>query len=90
MAAKEISLRIEALLCEVNSAMYGKSDDILLNPYEEIVSAIEHRISQEKLEKFRLYYQVASGQSLQELIDENYDLELLLNDLRDLIKYNYL
>ena len=85
MTAKNISLRIEALLCSVNQSMYQKSDEILLNPYEEIVSALQYRVPQEKLDKFRLFYKAISGRNLQELIDNNYDVKQLLSDLQKVL-----
>ena len=84
MSAKEYSLLIEHLLCSVNSSICGKSDDILLNPYEEIISAIEHRVPQEKLDKFKLLYQGIKGQKLQNLIDENYNIDLFLKHLKEI------
>lgn len=88
MSAKTISLRIEALLCKVNESMREKSDEILLNPYEEIISALQYRVSQEKLDKFKLWYQAISGYKLQELIDHNYDIEQLINNLRHVVENN--
>lgn len=88
MSAKTISLRIEALLCKVNESMREKSDEILLNPYEEIISALQYRVSQEKLDKFKLWYQAISGYNLQELIDHNYDIEQLINNLRHVVENN--
>ena len=85
MSVKNYALRIEALLCEINGSMYQKSDEILSDPYEVIVSAIEFRVSQTDFEKFKMGYQAISGQSLQKLIEENYDVEKLLKDLRNLI-----
>ena len=54
MSAKEYSLRIELLLRKINSNYCEKSDEILLNPYNEIVSALQYYVSQEKLDKFKL------------------------------------
>ena len=88
MSAKTISLRIESLLCKVNESMREKSDEILLNPYEEIISALQYRVSQEKLDKFKLWYQAISGYKLQELIDHNYDIEQLINNLRHVVENN--
>ena len=85
MTAKNISLRIEALLCKVNQSMYQKSNEILLNPYESIILAVQYRITQEKLDKFKMSYEAITGYSLQELINDNYDIEQLLNDLKKLI-----
>ena len=85
-SAKDYSLLIEALLCKVNNAMYQKSDEILLNPYEVIVSALEYRVPQEKLDKFSLYYQAISGQTLQELIDIDYDVEQLTEFVKQLVE----
>lgn len=88
MSAKEYSLRIELLLREINSNCCEKSDEILLNPYNEIVSALQYYVSQEKLDKFKLYYQAIIGQTLQEIIDNNYDVEQLVTDLKRTIEDN--
>ncbi len=88
MIAKNYSLRIEALLRKVKDSSYKGSDEILLDPYKEIFSVLECRVPQQKLDRFKLCYQAISGKTLQELIDENYDVERLLNDLRELIENN--
>lgn len=91
MSAKEYSMRIETLLHKVNNSLYRKSDEILLNPYTEIISSLEGRIQQKSLDNFKLYYQAIEGKSLQELIDEEYyDMEQLIKDLKQIIaKNNY-
>jgi len=86
MSAKEYSLLIEIELRKINTSMYGKSDEILFNPYEEIISAIQFRVPQKELEKFKSYYQCISNRTLQELIDEDYNITRLLKDLRNLIE----
>ncbi len=88
MGAKEYSILIEKLLRRINPSMEGKSSEILLDPYGEIVSAVEYRVPVEKLEKFVLYYQGISGKSLQKLIDESYDVGQLLKDLRQVVEGN--
>ena len=85
MSAKEYSLRIEALLRKIAPSAYGKSDEILLNPYGEIISAVSFRVQQNKLEKFKLYYQGIDGKEMKELIDSDYDIEILIQDLKNLI-----
>ena len=91
MSAKEYSMRIETLLHKVNNSLYRKSDEILLNPYTEIISSLEGRIQQKSLDNFKLYYQAIEGKSLQELVDEEYyDMEQLIKDLKQIIdKNNY-
>ena len=84
MSARDYSRRIEALLRKIHGPLYRKSDEILLDPYEEIISALECRVSREKLDMFKLCYQAIAGQTLQELIDENYDVEQLIIDIREL------
>lgn len=84
MSAGDYSRRIEALLRKLHGPFYRKSDEILINPYEEIISALECRVSKEKLDRFKLCYQAISGQTLQELIDDNYDVERLIIDLIEL------
>ena len=91
MSAKEYSMRIETLLHKVNNSLYRKSDEVLLNPYTEIISSLEGRIQQKSLDNFKLYYQAIEGKSLQELVDEEYyDMEQLIKDLKQIIdKNNY-
>lgn len=88
MTARNHAFRIEALLRKVKDPSYKGSDEILLDPYKEITLVLEYRVPQEKLDRFKLYYQAVSGQTLQELIDENYDVERLLNDLEKVIENN--
>ena len=88
MLAKEYSIRIETIIRKVKGASYIGSDDILLNPYREIVSALEYRMPQEKVDRFKVYYQAIEGQNLQELIDKQYDIERLLKDLLEIIENN--
>lgn len=88
MLAKEYSLKIEILLRSINPSIFNKSDEILRNPYEEIISAIQCRISQEKIKKFKFYYNTINGKSMQELLNDKYNIELLLTDLRKLVKNN--
>lgn len=64
MVVKEYSLRLENLLRNVKGESYRGSDAILLNPYQEIISALECRIPQDKLNKFKIYYQAIDGRSL--------------------------
>ena len=84
MSPGDYSRIIEALLRKLHGPLYRKSDEILLDPYKEIVSALECRVSREKLDRFQLCYQAIAGQTLQELIDENYNVEQLIADIREL------
>lgn len=86
MLAKTISLRLEVLLSLINTSRQFKSDEILLNPYKEIISALQYRVPQKELDKFKFYYQGISGYNLKELIDDNYDLDLLIADIQKLIQ----
>ena len=86
MSAKEYSLLIENLLQKINPSIRNKSDEILTDPYKEIIIAVEYRVSQKKLERFQLCFQGISGKSLQELVDENYDVNQLLKDLQQLVE----
>ena len=86
MSAGDYSRRIEALLRKIVGASYQKSDEIRLNPYGEIVSVLEYRISQEKLDWFRLCYQAIDGKNLQELLNKNFDVEKLIKDLQQIIE----
>ena len=86
MSAKEYSILIEKLLRIAKGPSYRKSDEIMLDPYKEIVSALEYEVSQEELDWFKMCYQAIRGQGLQELINENYDIEKIICDLRKLIE----
>ena len=89
MSTKTISLQIETLLTTINPTMYQKSDEISLNPYKTIISALEQRIPQTSLDKFKLYYQSIEGKSLQELIDDEYfDIKQLIKDLKQITSKN--
>ena len=90
MSIKDYSYRIESLLRTVKGPEYVRSDERIQNPYDEIISAIKYRIPQKNFDKFCLYYQGISGQSLQELIDENYDIEKLINNLKNILEINNL
>lgn len=84
MSAREYAVLMETLLCKVNKSVQGKSDELFLDPYEQIISAVEYRVPESELKKFKLYYQGIQGQKLQELIDDGYDVNQLLNDLTKL------
>ncbi len=86
MSAKEYSLKLEMLLRRINPSMYGKSDEILLDPYKEIVSAVEFKVSKKHFERFKLFYQSINGKKLQELMDCDYNIEQLLIDVENLIE----
>ncbi len=88
MSAKDYSLKIEALLRKVTDPSYRKSDEILLDPYAEIILVLEQRVPFKKLDQFKLYYQGINGKALQELIDENYNVEQLIKDLQRIIENN--
>lgn len=88
MSAKEYSISIEFQIRKVRGDSYRGSDEILINPYEEIISALAYRIPQEKLDWFTLRYHIISGQKLQELLDNNYDVEQLIKDLRETVENN--
>ena len=88
MSAKEYSILIEKTLRQVNGPSYRKSDEILFNPYEEIFLALEYKVPQEKVDRFKLSYQSISGRTLQELIDNDYDMEQLIKDLRQIVENN--
>ena len=83
---REFSLSIEKLLREIKSPIYKGSDEILRNPYREIISVLENRVPQEKIDKFKIYYQAIEGYSLQELAAENYNIALLIEDLKKIIR----
>ena len=85
-SAKEYSILIERLLRKANPFVPMISDEILLNPYDKVISTVECRVSQDKMKKFKILYQAISGQSLQDLLDDNYDMAQLLKDLERLVE----
>ena len=88
MTAKEYSILIENQLRRVNSDMYGSSDQILNTPYEVIITALRHRVNNKELQKFQKTYQLIDKLSLQDLIDENFDIQSLINDIKEIINNN--
>lgn len=86
MSVLQHSLKIESLIQKVKGNSYRRRDEISRNPYEEIISALEYRVPSDNMDKFKLKYQATLGKNLQDLIDENYDIELLLNDIKQLIE----
>ena len=88
MKAIHHAMMIEMTLCKVNRSMFKKHDEIAVSPYEVIISAIEHRVPTEKLDRFKLHYQAICGKTLQELLDENYDVKLLIKELQDVVENN--
>ena len=88
LSSKEYSILIETTLRNVMGETYKRTNEISINPYKEIISVLENRISQEKLIKFKLQYHGITGQTLQELIDNNFDIELLIKDLKETVTEN--
>ena len=88
MTAKEYSILIETQLRRVKSDMYGSSDQILINPYEVIVNVLKYRVNSNKLQRFETSYQPINGIGLQNLIDEYFDIQKLINDIKELINDN--
>lgn len=88
MTAKEYSVLIENQLRKVNTDMYGSSDQILINPYEVIVSALEYRVNSIELQKFQTSYQLINESSLQDLIDKDFDIQKLINDINAMVNDN--
>lgn len=88
MTAKEYSISIENQLRKVNTGMYGSSDQILTNPYEVIVSALEYRVNSKELQKFQTSYQLINESSLQDLIDKDFDIQKLINDINAMVNDN--
>ena len=88
LSSKEYSILIENTLRTITEKTYKRTTEISLNPYEEIILVLENRISQEKLNKFKLHYQGIIGHTLQELLDDNYDIELLIKDLKEAVTEN--
>ena len=88
MTAKEYSILIENQLRKVNTDMYGSSHQLLINPYEVIVSALEYRINSKELQKFQTSYQLINESSLQDLIDKDFDIQKLINDIKELVNYS--
>lgn len=80
------SLRIENLLCKLSPKAKGIRANIAQNPYEEILNILINRIPTITLEKFKLYYQGIKSKTIVDLLNENYDLEKLIADLKDIIE----
>ena len=88
MTAKEYSILIENQLRKVNTGMYGSSDQILINPYEVIVNALSFRVSEKMLQQFKASYKPIKRLSLQHLIDNNFDIEKIIDDIKIIIRDN--
>ena len=88
MSAKEYAILIENQLRSVCPSVLGKSDKIAEDPYKQIIQTLSYRISTEKLNRFQLLYHGIANQSLQELINQNYDLDQLIRDLKNALTDN--
>ena len=82
------SLRIETLLCEICPEMKGMQRNIAKNPIKEILDVLEFRISKSCFDKFKKFYSGEQGKTMDKLIEEKYDLEKLLIDLKLTIEEN--
>ncbi|MBR3882137.1 MAG: hypothetical protein IKJ36_02595 [Clostridia bacterium] len=91
---KEINsykLRIESLLLKVTTSSIKHTDlDVRGNVYktiEECFIYIEGNdvTKKDKIEKFKFNYEHISGKSLDDLLDEKFDIERLITDLKELV-----
>lgn len=91
---KEINsykLRIESLLLKVTPSSIKHTDlDVRGNVYgtiEECFIYIELNdiTKKDKIEKFKFNYEHISGKSLDDLLDEKFDIEHLITDLKELV-----
>ena len=80
------ALRIENLLCKLSPTIKGMRAIIEQNPYEEILKVLNGRTSTKTFERFQLYYQGIKGKTISNLLDEDYDLEKLIADLKYIIE----
>lgn len=82
-------LIIEKLLFKVMPSFIKYTDlDIRGNVYgaiEECFIYIEGNDNSNKIEKFKFNYKHISGQSLDNLYDEKFDIDNLIADLKDLV-----
>lgn len=84
-------LIIESLLLKVTPSSIKHTDlDVRGNVYgtiEERFIYIEGNdvTKKDKIEKFKFNYEHISGKSLDDLLDEKFDMELLITDLKELV-----
>ncbi|MBE5737500.1 MAG: hypothetical protein E7348_03775 [Clostridiales bacterium] len=80
------SLRIEELLNQISLETKNSRLIIAKSPYDEIVKVLNGRISSKSFEHFVLSYQAISGKSIDNLQAEDFDIELMINNLSKIIK----
>ena len=80
------SLRIEQLLASINSSIKGRRHYIEKNPYSEIINGLNNRVSNSRLEKFKLCYGGIVDKSIAELKNEKYDLEFMIEFLKSIVE----
>ena len=80
------SLRIENLLSELYPDAKGTRALIAKDPYEQIFNILNGRVSLKILGDFSMWYSGISGKSIDILCDNNYDLEKLIYDLKQIVE----
>ena len=53
--------------------------------YGEIIMVLQCIANKKGLDRFKMRHQTIADMTMQELIDSNYDVELLINDIKDII-----
>ena len=80
------SSRIEFLLRELSPEILGLRAVIAQNPYEAIEGVLLGRISIKLLKNFQMKYQAINNKSLSFLIEDDYDFEILISYLSNIVK----
>lgn len=83
---KQYAIEIEKLLRNVNPQRIAGCEDIELNPYQAIFDNLQYRVSDKTLKRFEFLYQVIKDKSMAELLEENFDFQVLIADLENLLK----
>ncbi len=79
-----LSLRIENLLVRIAPSYYGRRDDIENKPYETIMEALQCRLPKIANE-FECEHSNMGNRSLSQLINDGYDIESLIKNLKIII-----
>lgn len=88
----EYALTIETLLEQISGFTNEGEQALIRNtPYKYIDEALNYLecsypMKKERIEYFRRGYQAIKNQSIDELISDNYDIELMISELKELIQ----
>lgn len=83
---KQYAIRIENLLRTINSQRTMGCEDIELQPYQAIFDDLQYRVSDRTLKRFEFLYQAIKDKSMAELLEENFDFQVLIADLENLLE----